>query len=308
VAWLCAGWAAGVLAGGAHAAGVATTGENLLKVNVGARELAMGGAGAALVGDLSGVLANPALLSAVGSRSLMLMHWPGLAESRTEFASYAAPLGRAGLWAGSVLFRSLPPVDNEEAADAPVTYSDGMILLTFARPMGTGASHGGASVKVFNSEIGESRATSVALDVGALFQTAGRFPLWYGFGVANLGNPVKHEEAGEPLPLALRGGGAWSRDWFPHRLTLAAEVRLNAEQNARAALGIEWIQAGRLALRAGGAVARYGRPAYSLGLGWQFRSTVLGPEAEYHLDYAYLPFAFLSSFEPTHGFAVFVKF
>ena len=99
--------------GSANASSVATTGANLLKAQVGARTQAMGGAGTALPGDLSGLLANPSLLVSVGGRALMLTHWPGIADMRTEYASYSIPLGGLGIWAGSVLFRTLPDVDNE---------------------------------------------------------------------------------------------------------------------------------------------------------------------------------------------------
>jgi hypothetical protein len=297
-----------LLPGTSRAAGVGTTGAGLLKVQAGARELAMGGAGTALAGDLSVLLVNPALLAPIGTRSLMLMHWPGVADNRTEYAAYSVPLGSFGFWAGSVLFRSMPDIDNQDAIDAPVAVSDGALLMTFARRMGGFGGAGGVNIKVFNSALGDSRATSVAIDLGLLSQGTGRYPLRYGLSITNLGNPIKHLEAGEPLPIAVRGGLSWSRGWYPHALTVAADALLNTEQNTRLALGAEWIQAGHLAIRAGGNYSRYGGTAFSLGGGWQFRSTVLGPEAEYHLDYAYMPFRVLDSFEPTHCFSIFVKF
>jgi hypothetical protein len=305
-----AAWAAvlALLPGVLRASGAGTTGAGLLKVQVGSRELAMGSAGTALPGDLSVLLANPALLAPVASRSLMLMHWPGVAETRTEYAAYSVPLGSLGIWAGSVLFRTLPDINNEDAIDAPVAVSDGAIMMTFARRMGGLGGAGGFTIKVFNSSLGEIRATSAAVDIGMLSQGTGRFPVRYGLSIVNLGNPIKHVEAGEPLPITVRGGLSWTRGWYPHNLTLAADASLTAEQNTRLAAGAEWIQAGHLALRAGGAYSRYGGTTFSLGAGWQFRSTLLGPEAEYHLDYAFMPFAVLDSFESTNCFSVFVKF
>ena len=299
----------GLLLGGAvRAASVATTGANLLKATVGPRNQAMGGAGTALPGDLSGGLANPALLTSIGGRSLQLTHWPGVANMRTEFASYSIPLGGLGLWAGSVLFRTLPDVDNEIPGELPVGVNDGMLMMSLARPVGKGRGSAGVNVKLFNSTLGDARATSVALDIGALTSTAGPNPLKYGISVNNVGNPIKHESAGEALPLTVNGGVSWSRQWYPNGLTLAADWSFNIEQNLRIAAGAEWIQAGRLALRAGGGISRFGGPTFSMGAGWQFRSTLLGPEAEYHLDYAFLPFALLTQFVPTHAFSLFIKF
>ena len=80
--WACVALLAMWLPTHGHAAGPGTTGANLLKVSVGSRSLAMGGAATALPGDLSGLLANPALLSLMGWRSLMFMHWPGIAVGK----------------------------------------------------------------------------------------------------------------------------------------------------------------------------------------------------------------------------------
>jgi len=291
-----------------RAAGVGTTGASLLKVEAGARELAMGGVGTALAGDLSVLLQNPALLASVGARALMLMHWPGVADNRTEYASYSIPLGSFGIWAGSVLFRSMPDISNQDAIDPPLAVSDGEVLMTYARRMGRSGGAAGVSIKLFNCTLGDIRATSVAIDMGLLSQGSGRFPIRYGLSITNLGFPIKLIETGEPLPITVRGGLSWSRGWYPHVLTIATDAQLNAEQNARIGLGAEWLQAGHVALRAGGRLSRYGGAAFSLGGGWQVRSTLLGPEAEYHLDYAYLPFQVLDSFEPTHCFSIFVKF
>lgn len=288
--------------------GSSTTGANLLKQQVGSRGLAMGGAQTALTGDLSGILANPALLQPVAARSFQLMHWPGLAEARTEYASYSLPAGRFGIFAGTLLYRTLPDIANEEAFDPPVAVSDGLVALTLARKVGSRNASGGISLKLFNATLGDVRATSGCVDFGYLTQTKGAHPIRYGWSLTNLGLPVKPGETGEALPATLRGGASWTRTWFPNAFTATADASLNAEQNARVGAGVEWLQAGRLALRGGGAWSRYAGATFSAGLGWRMRSTLLGPEAEYQFDYAYLPFSLLDGFEPTHGFSMFVRF
>jgi hypothetical protein len=238
----------------------------------------------------------------------MFTHWPGVAQMKTEFVSYSLPVGSLGLWAGTVLYRTLPDIDNEVPGEEPVPVNDGMIMMSFARRLGGAGRHAGVNVKLFNSAIGDVRATSVALDFGTIMQASKPFPFLYGFSLSNLGLPIRHERVGEMLPVALRGGVSWSRLIYPHSLNVAADVSVNAEQDARGAAGVEWVQGGHLGLRAGASWSRYAGANYSLGVGWQLRSTVLGPEAEYHLDYAYVPFAFLSAYQPTHVFSVFVRF
>lgn len=290
------------------AAGAGTSGASLLNVNVGARNMALGCASVALSGDLSSVIANPALVSPIAARSIVFMHWPGIAEINTEFVSYSMPLGWVGTWAGTVLFRSMPDIDNDVEGESPVAVNEGMIMMSLGRPFDRGLGHAGLSVKLFNSTLGEVKATSVALDLGAVRSTGGRDPLLWGLSLVNLGNPIKHEIVGEPLPLAIRGGASYVRSFYPHALTAAGEVSVNLEEELRVSAGVEWLQAGRLALRGGCAWRRYAPLSFSLGTGWQMRSTALGPEAEYHFDYAFVPFAFLEGYEPTHAFSVFIKF
>lgn len=308
------------LRGGADGAGAGTTGANLLKVGVGPRVLAMGDATAALPGDLSAIAANPALLSAIGSRAFMAMYWPGAGGLRTEYVSYSPSLRWLGVSRGqaalTVLYRTLPDIDNvadwPRAApvpgEAPVAVNDGMLMISAGHPVGEAGGHAGVNVKVFNSALGETRATSFAIDAGALLRVTGVKDMHYGVSVLNLGSPIKHESAGEWLPLAVRGGLSWQRPIYPHRLSLAADATVNIEQDIRGGAGIEWLQAGRLALRAGGSAGRYRAASFGVGAGWRLRSTLLGPEAEYHFDYAYLPFAFLAGHEPTHAFSIYVRF
>jgi hypothetical protein len=304
--WLACAWLAA--AAPAWGGGVGTSGANLLKASAGARELALGGAATALAGDLSVLAANPALLVPLGGRALELMHWPGAGDSRTEYAGYSVPLGGLGWLAGSVVFRTLPTIDNEDAADAPIAVTDGLLLVSFARRFGRAGGSAGVNLKLFNGALGDVRASTFALDAGAVTQSRGPNPVRYGLAVLNLGSPIRYEEAGEPLPLAIRLGAAWSRAFFPHGLTLAADATFDVESNARFAAGAEWLQSGRLALRGGAAWSRFGGGTFAAGGGWRFRSTILGPEAEYRLDYAFVPFATIGSFQPTNVFSLFVRF
>ena len=294
------------IAGADSAAG--TTGANLLKVTTGGRQLAMGGAGAAMPGNLSSSVSNPALLAYINSRSLEFMHYPGIGGLRTEFLSYSIPLGGIGTWAGTVLFRTLPTIDNNVAGEDPVGINDGMLMMSLGRPLGRTGAIGGLSVKVVNSTLGDVRGTAVAVDLGMMRSTAGTAPVRYGVAVCNIGNPIKHENTGEMLPITLRGGASWTRQWFPHSLTLTSEASFNAESDMRTAAGVEWVQAGKLALRAGINTSRYAGWSWSTGAGWKFRSAAIGPEAEYSIDYAFVPFPLLTMFEPAHVFSLLIRF
>ena len=289
-----------------------TTGANLLKVATGARQLAMGGAGAAMPGNLSGTIANPSLLAYINSRSLEFMHYPGIGGLRTEFLSYSIPLGGIGTWGGTVLFRTLPTIDNSNqiypTSEDPVGINDGMLMMSLGRPIGRSGTIGGLSLKMVNSTLGDVRGTAFAADFGIMRATAGTSPIRYGVAICNIGNPIKHENTGEMLPITVRGGASWTHQWFPHSLTLSSEASMNIDGDARAAAGVEWVQAGKLALRTGINTSRYAGWAYSAGAGWKFRSAAFGPEAEYSVDYAFVPFPLVTMFEPTHVFSLMIRF
>jgi len=297
-----------LLVGKAAASGAGTTGANLLKVAMGVRQAGMGGVGTALPGDLAGTLSNPALLSYVSSRSVQLIHWPGMGGLRTEFASYSIPVGWLGTWAGTVLYRTLPPIDNAGLSEEAITVNDGMVMMGLGRPLGRSGWLGGANVKLFNSSLGDIRATSGAVDLGVMRATPGAEPVRYGLAVDNLGLPIKHESVSAALPLTLRGGASWTKQWYPHSLTIATEGCFNWEMDARAAAGVEWLQQGKLALRAGINASRYAGWSWSLGTGWHMRSAAFGPEAEYEIEYAFVPFPLQTVFEPTHAFSLYIKF
>src|SRR3989338_4986558 len=83
---------AGVLGTPAFAAGVGTTGAQFLKVGVGARPLAMGGAFSALPDDANAINWNPGALGAIPKQSVTASYNSLFQDQRQGFLGYVKPL------------------------------------------------------------------------------------------------------------------------------------------------------------------------------------------------------------------------
>ncbi len=152
----------------------ATAGQ-FLKLGVGARPIALGGAFVAQANDLSAMYWNPAGLALLPGASVQLAHTRYLADINYNFAAFGVPLGNVGTLAASLIFLD----------------SGDMLVRTIAQPEGTGerfkvqnyaiqVSYGraltdrfsiGGSFKFVQERIWHSAASSIALDVGTLFTT-----------------------------------------------------------------------------------------------------------------------------------------
>lgn len=152
----------------------ATAGQ-FLKLGVGARPIALGGAFVAQANDLSAMYWNPAGLALLPGASVQLAHTRYLADISYNFAAFGTSLGNVGTLAASLIYLD----------------SGDMLVRTIAQPEGTGelfkvqnyaiqVSYGrsltdrfsiGGSFKFIQERIWHSTASSVALDVGTLFTT-----------------------------------------------------------------------------------------------------------------------------------------
>lgn len=152
-----------------------STAAQFLKLGVGARPIALGGAFVAQANDLSAMYWNPAGLGRLSGASAQLAHTRYLADIAYNFAAFGTSLGNVGTLAASLIYLD----------------SGDMLVRTIAQPEGTGerfkvqnyaiqVSYGrsltdrfaiGGSFKFIQERIWHSTASSIALDVGTLFTT-----------------------------------------------------------------------------------------------------------------------------------------
>jgi len=228
------------------------TAATTLQMTMSARALGMGEAFCAVMGGLDSLNYNPAGITVIPRPELSTSYASGIAGDGYGALGYAHPLSAATL-AGELLYYS--------AGDVNLSYSDGtqrkvtaqrdmLGMVSVGVPLGWGLSAGGTG-KFFRLELAEeARTTGYAADLGALWQTPLK-GLDVGASVRNMGPDVKFEQDGDPLPLALRLGAAYSfdlarRGFFKEggygisRLLVAADgVKVRDEDGWKPTAGLE---------------------------------------------------------------------
>ncbi len=291
-----------VLCGGA--AGAVET-ASFLSLGVGARYLALGGAGAALADGADALYWNPAGLAALDKHEVTASHAELSQTVRHDFAAYAQPTS-AGTFAGGVTYLSQSALEGRDALGHPTgsfQASDAALSLGFGRK--TGAGSVGATVKAVQSHIGSAQADTVALDLGARREIPGAGPgrLVLAAALRDLGPGLKYDAERDDLPLRLAVGAAYE---LPGGHALAAEWT-NSPRGAGNDFGFggEYRAPAGVALRAGWSTST------SIGGGSGFdaaRGLTLGVglgRGTWRLDYAAVPMGELGA---THRFTLSAKF
>lgn len=286
--WKAAALAAAVAAVSAasvSAAGVGTTGAQFLKVGIGARPLAMGGAFSALADDANAINWNPGALGPQSRRSASLSYGSLFDDTKQGFVGYAHPLGDGmGTLAGGVSYLTVSNIPKRsadtETADATFGHLDFVVSGAYGRTTAVEGLSVGGALKYMRESIDSYNASAVAIDAGALYKTsvAG---LSAGGSIRNLGTKL----GPDPLPTTLKAGAAYRM--FKDTLVAAADLDwLAADRRAQFGMGLEYWAHKAVALRAG---YQLGRWQDHLG-GLNGCSFGFGVSAErLRFDYAFLP-------------------
>jgi hypothetical protein len=75
-----------------YAGGVGTTGNEILKINVGAKPIAMGGSWTGLANNVDAIYYNPAGLIQIQNPEITLMHSEYIIDTRYEYVGYVTPI------------------------------------------------------------------------------------------------------------------------------------------------------------------------------------------------------------------------
>ncbi len=294
----------------AHAASIypsaGTTSASFLKIGVGARAVAMGGAYAALSDDAYAVYWNPAGLAQPLGTGLAFTHNDYFEGLKQEYFGFTLPGEKIGFLKGSRFedggfglgFNYLStPSDLERrsglneafGAISPVEGKFGAYDLAFSGAYGFNYSRDlrlGAALKFIRQSIDNDSGNTAALDLGAQYDFA-----WLdrqftgGFAVQNLGPGVKFNSRRFDLPLVFRAG--LSHRLYERGLLLALDLYKPVDNYPSLALGLEHPLANRLFLRAGYRYRQHGNElgafsGFSAGLGFAY--------SQFSFDYAFSPF------------------
>lgn len=290
-----------------------TTSAAFLKLGVGARAVAMGGAFTGVPGDPFAIYWNPAGLAYAGpDKNLGFFHneyFEGLGQ---EFLSYTSP-ARTGAWGlGLNYFYTSKDLErrsglNEADPLNPISPSEGKFgAYDLALSAGYGRAYGGglalgAALKLIRQSIDDESGASAALDLGALrsFKWRGG-DYTAGLSVQNLGPGIKFVDKSFDLPLTFKAG--LSRRLDARGALLALEAAKPVDNYPSFILGVEYPLTGRLALRSG---YRYRLHGNELGA-WSGFSAGAGVAFDrLTFDYAFTPFGVLGN---SHRFSINLRF
>lgn len=269
-----------------------------LKIGVGARALAMGGAYTAVADGVGAVAWNPAGLAGLTKRELGATHTELTTDTRFDFVGFAQPV-KHGVLAVAGTYLSQGRIQGRDVNGAPTggySAADQSAALGFASKVLPDLDLG-ASAKYIRSSIADASGQSAALDLGGRYVLNGfggpGVPV-IGAAVQNLGPAMKFLDQSSQLPLTLTAGIGYR---WPAGSILALDYKGRPySRDSEFSVGAEYAVLSNFALRAGYATAKpsAGDQAvlaalngFSMGFGIKLRA--------YSLDYSFTPAGELGS-------------
>lgn len=267
-----------------------TTGFNFLKVGVGARPTALGGAFTAITGDLETTHWNPAGLGGIPRRSAVLSLNRYLIDTQAGFLSAAFPSEKR-VWGFSLnyfSYGSLTRTTDAGVEEGSFTPFDVAAYLTVAQPLWKDWLKAGANLKAVYSSIDHYSSDAYMADLGVI--VPGPFKgMTIGASLANLG--VVRSGYGsfkDSLPVSMRLGLAHCPAHTPLPLLVVADFTLPNDGDPYLSFGAELQVAHGLYLRPGYSTQQTGAQGEDpLGL-----TAGAGLALQrYRLDYAFTSYA-----------------
>ena len=269
---------------GARAAGVGTTGASFLKVGVGARQLAMGSAGGALIDDANAINWNPGMLGEIKEKNVTASYNSLFIDEAQGFLGYAAPLKDMGVIGVGVNYLTVSNIEKRagdtEAADSKFANTNTAVSLSYGRAEVRPNLSVGGSLKYIQQKLDTHNDKAVAVDLGSAYKINSDWTA--AFVAQNLGTKIGPDK----LPLTLKGGAATG--FLDNKLRLASDLDwLPNDKRFYLDLGAEYVLNQYLAFRAGYQAGRSsdklgGLTGLGAGLGLKFD--------KFAFDYAYVPF------------------
>ena len=264
-----------------------TTGYNFLKIGVGARPAAMGGAFTALAADVDAPGWNPAGLYGIRGRTGTLSLTNYLIDTQAGHATVAVP-GPRRAWAVSVTYVTYGDMRKTDATGQDLgTFgaSDVAVYLTMAQPVWRHWLVAGVNLKGVYSSIDDYSSDAYMADFGLLAHTPVE-GLTFGASLSNVGT-VRSGYTGnyeDSLPVDFRIGVAHHPAHMPVPVVLVADLNMPNDGDAFVTMGAELQLPGGLYVRPGYSTRQTGVQGddalgFTGGLGLSARS--------YRLDYAY---------------------
>ncbi|MEW5924230.1 MAG: PorV/PorQ family protein, partial [Candidatus Zixiibacteriota bacterium] len=227
---------------------------DFLKIQAGARPVALGGAFTGVADDEVSLYYNPAGVVHLEGKRFIAGYHNNIFEMQSGFVGYIHPLSQGqklSLYVNYLNYGSFDrtTVDGEVIGD----FSGGDLLfaVSYAREMNEKIDVG-VTGKLIYEKIDEYSASGVAVDLGIKYSLNDRNNTAFGLMVQNLGAQLSTYVDGgdkESLPLAIRGGGSSHPRGVP--ILAAVDVIYPTDNDVYFALGAELLSVRPLFVRVG---------------------------------------------------------
>lgn len=231
----------------------ASTGLAFLRVNPGARAVAMGEAVVSHAGDASAVFWNPGAIAIHPGTAVEMTHNESFQDVRHEFLAGARQWGRHGIGAAfnGTWADNIPGYDDTGQPTEAFGYYGLTLIGSYSLAINerTGA---GVGVEYIREQLDAFDASGVAVNFG--IQALDLVPRTdVGLAILHLGSPVKYERSEYDLPRTVQAGISHTIRLPIARSTvrLAAEVRSVRDETAQVLLGTEYRYEQTFSLEAG---------------------------------------------------------
>ena len=267
-----------------------TTGFNFLKVGVGARAAALGGANTAVAGDLEAAATNPASLFGVRERRAALSLTSYLVDSEAGFLSVAFP-GEDRVWGAGINYFThgdLKRTDSEGRDLGTFGAFDMAAHVTAAQKVWQRRLTVGVNLKAIYSSIDDYTSDAYAIDLG-LLAPGPVDGMTLGASLANLGSVRSGftDSFEDSLPVLFKLGLTHRPAHTPVPMMLLADLNVPNDNDAYLTFGAELDLGKGLSVRPGYSLQQTGLDGdEALGLTAGAGVAMQG----YRVDYAFNSF------------------
>jgi hypothetical protein len=180
-----------------ESAQVGTSMANFLKIGVGSRATAMGGAFVAMTDDASATFWNPGGLALLDKNEAMFQSTNWIADTDLYFLAVAIPLGDLGTFGATIYSFSSgdmeeTTIEQPDGTGRLFSASDFSMGLTYARTF-TEQFSVGFTIKYISESLSRESASAIAFDIGSVFKTDILNGMRIGLALTNLGGTMKLE-------------------------------------------------------------------------------------------------------------------